>query len=97
MYLTEHNAASTYDYLNHNIQHSNGIVSITNTDPEYRIKFNLYITAIVTTIFLAVNSALVSHYCHKWFGNVFTGADIIVQALVFALLFYIVINSVSPL
>lgn len=89
--------SNTYDYLNNDITQHNGIVAITSPDPEYRRKFNLYLTAITTLLFICINSVLVSHYSHKWFGNMFTGADIIVQALVFATLFYIIITSISPL
>lgn len=88
---------NTYDYLNNNISHHNGIVSAISADPEYRCKYNLYLTAIITLLFVSVNSALVNHYSHKWFGNIFTGADVIIQAIVFALLVYIIVNSVSPL
>lgn len=85
---------STYDYLSDNLQTHNGIV-VTPDAKNNNYQVNLYVTLVAVLLFITCNSTLVAHYLDKWLRNVMPVPSQIIPPIIFGILFYIVLCSVS--
>jgi len=80
-----------YDYLA-----NNEVIDLNNTvEVNYNNEVNIYITLVAVLLFITCNSTLLAHYMNKWMRNIMPVPNQIVPPIIFGIMLYIVLNSVS--